>query len=157
MTTIKLQFVAQRNLGSALIGYYSAGNLSHVDAVIDDEGSLLGARSNYKAGVQIRPPDYALFSRRLIAELPCTPTQYDGWRSFLRGEIGKPYDRRAILAFAFNRDWRRPDSWICSELQARALEVAGIVPPLYLACNKITPVALALVVSALSSAHLYSA
>jgi hypothetical protein len=41
---------------------------------------------------------------------------------------GKPYDWRAILGFGMGeRDWRVPDSWFCSELQARALEVAGIL------------------------------
>lgn len=70
------------------------------------------------------------------------------WLEFLMSQLGKPYDYEAIWGFLLNRDWREPDSWICSELQARALEVAGIVPCLYLACNKITPVALALAVSA---------
>lgn len=63
---------------------------------------------------------------------------------FLRAQVGKPYDHSAIWGFASGRDWREDDSWICSELQAAALEHAGIVPnQLYLAANKITPVALA--------------
>ena len=47
-----------------------------------------------------------------------------------------------------NRDWRNPDSWICSELQTAAGEKSAILRPLYLAANKITPVASALVYSA---------
>lgn len=155
MAAIRLQFVAESGLASATIGWFSAGHLSHVDAMLPD-GRLYGARSDNVGGappgVWERPADYARFARRVVATLACDDRQYLRWRIFLRDQRGKPYDRLAILAFAANRNWREDDSWICSELQARALEIAGIVPPLYLAANKITPVALALAVSALPTA-----
>lgn len=148
---IQLQFVAEKDLGSEIIGWFSAGHLSHVDALWG--GNLLGARSDnpggYGYGVRARGPGYAKFSRRVLMTIPTTDDQNLKWQQFLNNQQGKPYDSEAIWAFAFNRNWRETDSWICSELQARALEVAGIVPPLYLTCNKITPVALALTVSAL--------
>jgi len=157
---IRLQFVAERDLGSAAIGWFSAGHLSHVDAVLPD-GRLFGARSDHAGGVPPgvweRPPGYARFARRVIATIPARPAAKIRWRCFLEEQRAKPYDRLAILAFAVNRDWREDDSWICSELQARALEYADIVPPLYLACNKITPVALALAVSALPGVRIVEA
>jgi len=155
MPDISLQFVAERALTSRAVGWFSAGHLSHVDAILPD-GMLFGARSDRVGdrprGVWARPPGYLRFSRRALASLPASDEQYALWLAFLAAQTGKPYDWRAIWGFVLNRDWRREDSWICSELQARALEIAGIVPPLYLAANKITPVALALAVSAVPGA-----
>jgi hypothetical protein len=31
---------------------------------------------------------------------------------FLKEQVGKPYDKLAIVAFAFNRDWRSPDALV---------------------------------------------
>jgi uncharacterized protein YycO len=148
---IRLQFVCQKAISSETIAWFSAGHFSHVDAVLDG-GLLLGARSDrvggQPPGVQIRPPDYVRFSRRVVFEMPVTSDQDEAFHTFLRQQLGKPYDKAAIWGFLFNRNWREPDSWICSELQAASLEAAGIIPPLYLAANKITPVSLALLVSA---------
>lgn len=151
---IQLQFVCEAALSSETIAWFSAGHFSHVDAVVDN-GSLLGARSDFVGrqppGVEIRPWDYARFSRRVVFSIPARPDQKRNFNAFLNRQIGKPYDSQAIWGFVLNRDWREDDSWICSELQAAALEAAGILPPLYLAANKITPVALALVVSAIGA------
>jgi hypothetical protein len=155
MPELHLQFVAENAPSSRLIGWFSAGHLSHVDAVLPD-GRLFGARSDRAGGqppgVWARPPGYLRFSRRVVASLPAREEAAGCWRQFLGAQLGKPYDWRAILGFLCNRDWRQDDSWICSELQARALEVAGLAPSLYLAANKITPVALALAVSAIPGA-----
>ena len=79
-----------------------------------------------------------------------TAEQKAAYLAFLYDQVGKPYDSEAIWAFLFNRDWRETDSWICSELAAAGAEHAKIVPPVYLAANKITPVAFALAMSAVS-------
>lgn len=157
---IRLQFVRQAALSSDAIAWFSQGNLSHVDAVVGLEGNplaecvaLLGARSDTTGGrppgVQIRRLDYLPFALRVRFNIPCTEDQAAEWRAFLVRQLGKPYDHAAIWGFVVGRNWRERDSWICSELQAAALEQAGIVKDLYLAANKITPVALALAVSAL--------
>jgi uncharacterized protein YycO len=149
---IRLQFVTERAWTSWLIGAFGAGHLSHVDAIMPD-GSLLGARydsiGGMPPGVQIRPPNYAKFSRRVIAVIPASEAQESAFYAFLHQQLGKPYDWRAIFAFAINRDWRAKDSWICSEFQAAALEASTIVSTLYLDANKIVPVPLALAVSAI--------
>lgn len=148
---IYFQFVSENSIGSTLIGWFSAGHLSHVDALMPT-GMLLGARIGKggaaEAGVQLRKPGYANFSKRVVFKVPTSDEQEDAFYGFLHAQLGKPYDWRSILAFALGRDWREDDSWYCSELQARALEVSGILSSLYLASNKITPVALALVLSA---------
>ncbi len=148
---ITLQFVCGSGISSQAIAWFSSGHLSHVDCVLPD-GSLLGARSDKcggrPPGVQVRPPNYEKWQRVVRAELDATPIQEKMYYDFLNKQIGKPYDKKAILAFVLNRDWRERDSWICSELQAAALESCGWLPPLYLSANKITPVALAFAVSA---------
>jgi hypothetical protein len=155
MPELLLQFVAERGLGSQVIGWFSAGHFSHVDAVLPDD-TLFGARSDrvggQPPGVWARPQGYRQFSHRALAMVPASDEQSALWLAFLAAQTGKPYDWRAIWGFVLNRDWREEDSWICSELQARALEIAGLVPRLYLAANKITPVALALAVSAIPGA-----
>jgi hypothetical protein len=80
--------------------------------------------------------------------IPATTGQKKFYEAFLLDQVNKPYDTEAIWAFLFNRNWREPDSWICSELQSAAGEASGIFPPLYLAANKITPVSCALAFSA---------
>jgi hypothetical protein len=148
--SIKLRFVRGRDFPSEVISWFSAGHLSHVDAVLPN-GDLLGARSDIikgiPTGVQVRPPGYEQVALAVVMEIPSTALQEVAFYRFLRSQIGKPYDRTAIWAFAFNRDWREEDAWFCSELVARALEMAGVLRPLYLTANKITPVMLAVVVS----------
>lgn len=149
MTSITLQFVLEDHFTSRLIGWFSAGHYSHVDAVMPY--GLLGARNDSVGGrppgVQIRPFDYTQFIRTMRITVPCSAGQYIGRNAFLREQLGKPYDRLAILAFAFNRNWRDQGAWYCSELQAAALEHAGILPRGVLTDNKITPVMLAEVLS----------
>lgn len=153
--TIQLQFVCEADLSSQAIAWFSQGHFSHVDAILPD-GSLLGARDDSAGGqppgVRIRPPGYAKFSRRVVMTVPSSPVATAVFYNFLIGQLGKAYDTQAIWAFVLNRDWREDDSWICSELQSAAGEKAGILPKLYLAANKITPVACALAYSALGVA-----
>lgn len=144
---IRLQFSRQAGIASGTIAWFSSGHLSHVDAILPD-GTLLGARSDsvggQPPGVWIRPSDYAKFVTTVVMEIPCGAWQEKKYYDFLYAQQKKGYDKWAILAFAANRDWREPDSWICSELQAAAGEHAEIWPKLFLTANKITPVALAL-------------
>ncbi len=162
--SIKLQLVLGADIASRTIAWFTQGSYSHVDAVVPAgglaiapdctvvEGWLLGARNDSVGGeppgVQFRPPGYKAWARRTVIEVPCTNIQERRYWTFLIAQLGKPYDSEAIWAFVFNRDWRETDSWICSELQAAAGEAALILPKLEAPCNKIAPVPLALVMSA---------
>src|ERR1700683_5144243 len=148
---ITLQFVAANDIGSHAIQIFERGWPSHVDAVLED-GTLLGARSDSVGGkppgVQIRTPDYETFCQIKRIQLPCSAGQQTAWLNFMSAQIGKPYDETAIVAFAVQRDWREPDSWFCSELQAAGLEAWGVFPrPLENVVNEVTPRDLLLVVS----------
>jgi hypothetical protein len=151
MTEVILSFDEGSGFSSGAIEYFGAGGWSHVDNVTPR--GLLGARSDriggQPSGVWPRPSGYQKGLRRQVRmSLACTAAQYQTWLNFLYLQTGKPYDRLAILGFIIARDWRDESAWFCSELAARALEVAGVLPPLSLTPNKITPGALALAVSA---------
>lgn len=148
---ILLQFSTVPALSSSLIRLFEHGWCSHVDVVLP-EGKLLGARSDViggaPAGVQIRRPAYENWSRTELVQLLATPKMEARFYGFLNAQIGKPYDKTAIVAFALNRNWREDDSWFCSELVAAALEACGWFPqPLANVVNKITPSDLLLVTS----------
>lgn len=144
---IVVQFVSTADISSELIEWYGHGLFSHVDCVLPD-GSLLGARQD--EGVQIRPPDYEKFDRKLAVQLPCPMAVSDKFYEFIKAQVGKPYDMTAIAGFASGRDWRTPDSWFCSELAAAALEQSGyFAGKLSTPANKVTPDDLLLVLSAM--------
>lgn len=104
--------------------------------------SQLKAQANtygIPAGVEARPPGYAVFNYVCIATIPVTDEQ---WHLFWRAErekLGKPYDTTAIWGFAAGRDWRGADSWFCSEKQMDSAERAGIVRPLPGPISKVPP------------------
>ncbi len=156
MTSIELQFVCGHDWSSRAISWFSAGHLSHVDTVLHG-GRLLGARSDVvksragpiPSGVRIRPADYEDFASRVVFELYCTVPQKMRYLTFLQEQIGAPYDKLGIAGFVTGRDWRDESAWFCSELVTRGLEVARITPTLYIPAFKVTPVACAMLVSAL--------
>lgn len=148
--TIRLQFVQGKGPVSRSIAWFSSGHFSHVDIVLPD-GTLLGARSDNADGVKgvaIRRSDYEVWHKRVVFSIPCTDLQHEAAYDFARKQVGKPYDHTAILGFIFNRAWMDSDSWYCAELAMAMLEHVKLIGPLYLAANKITPVAAALAVSA---------
>src|SRR5271155_1449933 len=111
-SVIKAQFVMGPGISSKLISWFSAGPFSHVDAVLPS-GSLLGARSDQiggaPAGVQVRYPDYDKWTKRVRMELETTRDETQKFYAFLNDQLGKPYDKTAILGFAAGRDWRDPN------------------------------------------------
>ena len=86
----------------------------------------LGARLD--GGVQTRPPNYEKWSR--VVPYYKERAYWD----FLKAQIGKPYDKLAIFAFAVDRDWR---SWFCDELVAAGLEHAEVVRRLAPCVNRL--------------------
>lgn len=151
---IKVQFVREHGFLSNLIAWFSAGTFSHVDTVLPN-GALLGARNDCiggkPPGVQIRPPYYMNAATKVRMWLNTTPEQEAVYYDFLNAQLGKPYDKIAIIGFAVDRDWRDPSDWFCSELVAAALEYCKVCPRLYTPANKITPVGLASIMSALGA------
>lgn len=145
---IDIRFVTCRDPVSAGIRAFEYGFwASHVEALMPD-GTLLGA--HYDGGVQARERGYdkGKFSQELYVQIPAPPVMTDAFHSFLREQIGKPYDVDAIAGIVAQRDWQEPDSWICSELIAAALSASGYFPQhLAVEFNHITPRDVLLVLS----------
>ena len=116
----------------------------HVEAVMPDSSGYLGAHSD--GGVQVRPIGYdrRLKPQELFVSLPATAEQEDGFYSFLHVQLGSPYDMSIIKGFASGmlfgqRDWRKPGSWICSELQAAAMMPVGLIKSIASKPSYVTP------------------
>lgn len=134
--SVRLRFVTEDDLVSALIREKTWCDYSHVEFLLDD-GTTLGARSS--GGVQIRPTDYAKFSKIRVFSVACTVEQKFQIESFAKAQVGKAYDTGAIAGLLAHRDWRDPDKWFCSELVAAAFELA--VPLLRIpdSVDRVTP------------------
>jgi hypothetical protein len=145
---IRIRFVTDGDPVSAGIRAAEYGFwASHTEAVMPD-GTLLGA--HYDGGVQARAAEYDKdsFSQEMIVSIPAEPAMTDAFHSFLRAQLGKPYDVEAIVAFVARRDWQDPNKWFCSELQAAALAACGWFPAaLATEFNHITPRDLLLIIS----------
>ena len=56
---------------------------------------------------------------------------------FIKSQIGKGYDWKAIVSFPFRRSWQDNDRWFCSEVVAAALIRGG--KHIKLSSNRVTP------------------
>jgi len=133
LSLITLQFVLGADWSSKLISWYGQGygGYSHVDAVLSDS-TLLGARSDkvggQPPGVQIRPPNYEKWSRRCIVTLAGTQALQPQWETFLRSQVGLPYDKADIIGLIIGRPLMSQGHWICSALQTAALHLVTLFP-----------------------------
>lgn len=132
---IQLRFVT--DLGNDFVSWAIRGAelgfwASHVEAVKADGSAYLGARAG--SGVQWASKGYdaKFHAVEQIVDVPATIAQEAVFWAFLESQIGAPYDDDIIKGFAAGmllgqRDWHEPGAWICSELQAAALEEAKIL------------------------------
>jgi hypothetical protein len=136
---IRLRFVRHPGIFSTVVQYAQFGfQQTHCEALLP-EGGVIG--SWFRGGVQIKPVGYDVgaFSHEMFLDLDMTADETGDFISFLKSQLGKPYDALAIVAFAAGRDWQCPDSWFCSEFVAAGMVAAGIFPGILAArANKIT-------------------
>jgi hypothetical protein len=146
---ITLRFVTTR--GDAIsdgirrfeYGYWA----THVEALMPD-GALLGAHAD--GGVLARNHDYdkGQFTQEEYVTIRATADETDSFHTFLRAQVGKPYDFFGVAGIALGRIWQDPGKWFCSELIAAALCHCGVFPPhLATEFNHITPRDVLLIVS----------
>jgi uncharacterized protein YycO len=117
-----LQLVTTDGFISWAIRRATFSEFSHVDYCFPD-GRLLGA--HIEDGVKIRPPDYEKFTKQQRYSVDLSQPQYEKLEAFLLAQVGKPYDKAAIVNMLVQRNWREHDKWFCSELIAAAFEHAG--------------------------------
>ena len=144
MPNIDIRFVAEDTIFSRVINWFTQAKFSHVGAMMIngqpyEVGARLFADGAKAGGVQSRPANYAKFTRQQTLSFSVNGFQFDTFWAFIRAQMGKPYDKTAILGFLTERDWHDPKAWFCSELITAALEKAGIIRPVPADVWKITP------------------
>ena len=130
------QFSTESGFGAAAIRYLSVSDYSHVDLVIPQgialqhgkpiptKYGLLGARLN--GGVQLRSPNYAEFTRKELRG--CVVPDVHAAYTFAFAQVGKPYDKGAIVDFFLRRQRRftpLEKSWFCDEFAYTAFWQGG--------------------------------
>ena len=154
MTEIALQFRRGRGLTSKAIAWWGNGwhGWSHVDARLPD--GLLGARWDNVGGgpgVRLRPFDYEAsdVEEQLLLALEVTPTQAAAWEKGLRAQVGEDYDPDDILSLFLGTPVHVAEGhWICSALQTNELQAIGVLPPLGVPPQQVTPDSLAIAIRA---------
>lgn len=139
MAILEYQFSTSTAFASRVIRILTCSEFSHVDLILPGEG-LLGVSGTDKSindpgGVIIRPfGAWPYLTEPKIAKVGCTEEVGRKTIEFVRSQIGKPFDKRALWAFLRDRagipkagrEWRDPTQWFCSEIQVRGLEVGGL-------------------------------
>jgi hypothetical protein len=150
MHQIELSFVGSGvSLTSLAIELFSAGPVSHVDAVEPLTGLLWGARydkvGGKPRGFYGRPASYIEHEQtRVVIGIPCTADQSSKfWAATHRAE-GEGYDWQGIVGFgSVAGTLHRRGRVFCSEAQYDHLEAAGLIAPrLFVRAWRITPMAL---------------
>ena len=133
MPTLQWRLVNGKDLIERGIDAEERGCVSHVEFVFDQE--TIGAR---QGGVQVRPLDH--FEWEFWFEADCTPEQYEAATEFLRAQIGKPYDYKAIVGIELDKDWQ-PDgnSWYCSWLWKAVMQAGKLIGEFPSCVTNLTP------------------
>lgn len=152
---VQLSFVGSNaSLTSRAIEIFSAGDVSHVDAIDPVTGLLWGARydkvGGKPRGFYGRPASYiAKETTHIIIAIPCTPPQFADFWKVTHGAEGMGYDWVGILAFSFGQNWHQRGKEFCSEAQRDHLLSAGILPKdFYAKGSKTTPMELLVALTA---------
>lgn len=119
---MRFVFVAAGNLGGVAIRAFEGGQANHCGIVDGDH--VIDA--TFAHGVERRPFEDFAHRRVMVDSIDVAlPREADAW-SFLREQLGKGYDWRAIVGFFGLRDWSSDSRWYCSELCAAACLQGGL-------------------------------
>ncbi len=138
MSELLVQFSTSTAFASKIIRRLTCSRWSHAGFIIGD--SELGVSGPDKklgdpGGVRLRKlPCWDYLYPPIIARVQCTDHVRDRTLDWAKGEIGKPFDDKALYYFLRDRaglpfagrEWRDPHKWFCSEFIARALEFGGL-------------------------------
>lgn len=125
---IRIQVVTDRyNPISFGIRLGTGGEFSHAEFIDTEKHVTFGAR--FIGGVKFRPCDKDHYSKVEQFTAKGIELAYE----WALTQEGKPYDLGAVAAIKLStigikirRNWRDPGKWYCSELVARAFEMAGV-------------------------------
>jgi hypothetical protein len=163
MSELLLQFSTSPAFASSIIRRLTHSPFSHVDIILPGEG-LLGVSGpdndiGDPGGVMIRSFNaWPYLTLPKVAKLRGPEDKIRTAIDWTRSQIGKPFDHAALwhflddLAEKPKRNWRDENSWICSEISCRAIEISGLLSYSLLAIKeRISPGDLLLIVNPLMS------
>jgi hypothetical protein len=137
MTDIRLRFVAEKDLVSGLIEYFTGGSQwCHVEFLFDaDEQKALGLSGPYvgahaSGGVEAYDDSYYVGGNTIIRaraySIPMNDDQYRTITSFIKTRIGTKYDFKDILGLMLHQSWHEDNATICSAFLIAALWSGGV-------------------------------
>jgi hypothetical protein len=145
MPALRWQFVLGADWESRLIAWWGQGygGYSHVDFLLPG-GGCLGARSDrvggLPRGVQLRPDNYEVWSKRTVLSLPCTQEESEEAVRFLVDQINDPYDKRDIWGLFIGRPISSGSGWwVCSALQLALARHLNKLPKLSITPQQCSP------------------
>lgn len=122
MSHITVVFTRRRHIGSVVLRAWMHSRYSHCALLDPKTGTVIEAVAG---GIRERSLKEMLSeaSAKDFVRIPCrNPEQA---LAVARGQLGKPYDWRAIFGFWLRRSWHKEDAFICSEFIAWILETIG--------------------------------
>ncbi len=120
---------SRHSIYDELIAWYTRSDYVHAEFAYPldnpDPEQWLGAQP--KGGVRIRPKDYLPNAKYDLFNVNVTSKQYNAIHLFLRQQLYKKYDWKAIVNMGvFRHDVSSPDRWFCSELVYAGFGVAQV-------------------------------
>lgn len=111
---IPVIFGSNRKPGSLAIRLFCWSRFSHC-GIIDGDYVIEAVRG--KGVIKTPLAEFKTRYRKIdIAQMPCDSAAKALHRA--RAQLGKPYDRLAIIGIVLRTGWQHPDKWFCSELLA---------------------------------------
>ena len=104
-----------------LIRLFTLSKWNHV--AIEHKGNVID--STFKAGVAVTSKEKFLKKYPVHAIRKINGVNEEVSWKFLKAQLGKGYDYKAIVALPFREDWQRDSKWFCSELAAAAIIKGG--------------------------------
>ena len=118
---ITIRCIAESNIESELIRYWTWDQFSHTEFVLPD--GYLGSRLS--GGIQIRPFDYITVSRQAIFELTLDPAAEEAVLSWAKAQIGESYGWKDVVDEALHDEIMKPSAMDCSHFVTKALSMGG--------------------------------
>lgn len=126
------------SLVSKAIKLKTWSEISHTSAFLPGGEEVIEA---WGKGVIRRPwrEGHTEGTRIDLLEVKCSPEQAQAFYLFLYSQIGKEYDFKGIMGFAFSSGIHNKEKWFCSELVFAAALHAGIVLLERIEAHKVSP------------------
>lgn len=141
MTQVRAIFCRSRNrLSSLALRTVMWSSWSHVATLVPgpDGRTDRVIDATFLHGVTQRPLADVIASSSAYSFREWAVPDAEAGYTFLRAQLGKPYDTLGVAGIGLHREWQRDDAWFCSELHERFLEACGLRRFAYQP-NRVTP------------------